>query len=376
MLPVIIPSARSQGRLLVCIALLLAIAGVTRAEEIRLINGVAVRGEIRAQTDAGIEIQTDAGQRSFPWYALSPGTRYRLQPSYRANFSAILAGKPPGERSQTPSQSAATQTLPAPATAMLTLDDVSKASQIDLTRIDGIKPSKPDEAVSWALRYGPDSKNVVLFVFDVPESGKMPQGAWAFDATGGGVTRLDMSRVQHENNPSIRFGPLSREADFPGAKVTMSVLTFFLENDPATMLVSADVKVDGAAGLARFRLTGPPPGVAAGRKRVTAKDFLTVPALALVSEMSGTKPRLAGAVRMGRLKIWPMDGMDRQIAVTIKEGNRTVLSRTLPLDAADGEDPELDLGTLARGKSYVVSGSINLGAYFGRLSFEDTVAIP
>ena len=74
---------------------ILAAHAETDAETlVRLANGRTVPGQVLQVTDAGIEMQTSKGKKTFPWRALSAGTRFRFQPSYRANFSAVLRGEP------------------------------------------------------------------------------------------------------------------------------------------------------------------------------------------------------------------------------------------------------------------------------------------
>lgn len=96
------------GWALVCV---LAAAAV-RAEDVRLANGLVIKGQITRASDAGLEMQTSAGPKTYAWETLSWGTRYRYQPSFRANLDPILKGLPPAARTN---EAAEIESAPGPA---------------------------------------------------------------------------------------------------------------------------------------------------------------------------------------------------------------------------------------------------------------------
>ena len=85
-------------RVLHILTVVLAVTQAAAAQEIRMANGVILKGTVSQATDAGLEIQTSAGLRTYTWETLSTSTRFRYQPVYRANFDAILEGLPPSAR--------------------------------------------------------------------------------------------------------------------------------------------------------------------------------------------------------------------------------------------------------------------------------------
>ena len=68
------------------------------AEEIKLANGTIVQGDVVQAKDEGLAIKTAEGEKTLAWKTLSAGTRFRYQPSYRANFDHILKGDPASMR--------------------------------------------------------------------------------------------------------------------------------------------------------------------------------------------------------------------------------------------------------------------------------------
>lgn len=90
----------SCGRFLLVLALM---GGLCLAEDEqappRLANGKILPGKVLQATNAGLEVETQRGPKTFPWFSLSAGTRYRLQPGFRERFEASLKSgqvKPPG----------------------------------------------------------------------------------------------------------------------------------------------------------------------------------------------------------------------------------------------------------------------------------------
>lgn len=87
-------------------------AAAVRAEDVRLANGLVIKGQVARATDAGLEVQTPAGSKTYAWETLSWGTRYRYQPSFRANLDPILKGLPPAARTN---EAAGIEAAPGPA---------------------------------------------------------------------------------------------------------------------------------------------------------------------------------------------------------------------------------------------------------------------
>lgn len=369
-------SRRHGWRTLAAAALLGGSGAWADAEEIRLANGVVVRGEIRQATDSGLEFKTESGGRTYPWYTLSPATRYRLQPAYRANFKDILAGRPAGERQAVATSIREAAPPAAASSALLALDDNARITAIDPAKIPDWGAVSPDSTLSWALRYGPGSKHAAVFLFDVKAAKQLPEHLTVYDLQDGRLDQLEPRRDQRDGQAVVSFGPVRREAAYGAVRVTLDVTVSVLEKKPAEVQVDVQVQLSGPSGSATFGLSGAPASVVVGRKKIAVRDFLMTPSLSVVPEVRDAKPQLIGHIRMGRLKLWPRDGMDRIVDIQIREGSRVVWANKLNLVPAGDREPSLELGGLARGKSYDVSARANLGAYLGELTYQDTLAIP
>ena len=83
---------------ILCVVFGLVCAASGRAEQPRRANGRPIPGTIKEVTDEGLVMETPKGVKTFPWRVLSAGTRYRHQPSFRANFDAIRKGLPRSAR--------------------------------------------------------------------------------------------------------------------------------------------------------------------------------------------------------------------------------------------------------------------------------------
>jgi hypothetical protein len=347
------------------------------AEEVRLVNGVVVRGEIRQMTDSGVDMQTEAGARTYPWYTLSTATRYRLQPSFRANFQDILAGRPAGDRRATVPPQTPKADADTPASAgRLALDDNPNISPIDQSKLPDWGAANPDAALAWALRYGPGNKDVAVLLFDVKAAKQLPDRMVVYNLQDARMDKFEARRDRRDGQEIVTFGPIRREAAYGSTRVTVEAEVSLAQAKPTALQIKATVHLAGSSGSSTFGLTGAPAGVVTGRKKVSVRDFLVTPSLSVVAEMAGSKPQLIGSIRMGRLRVWPVDGMDRLTDIQIREGNRVVWANKLHMAQAGDREPSLELGGLARGKSYDLSASANLGPYLGKLTYQDTVAIP
>ena len=62
------------------------------SDEITLINGAVIRGSVAGITPTGLVVQVGSSSRTYPWVALSPGSRYRYDMAYRMNVAGYLSG--------------------------------------------------------------------------------------------------------------------------------------------------------------------------------------------------------------------------------------------------------------------------------------------
>ncbi len=90
-----------------------ALCGAAEDPPVRLANGFVLPGEIARVTDDGIEMNTPAGPKTFPWNVLSPATRYRLEPGFRDDFGELMLGKEEKEEEKKPAKRRRSSSRPA-----------------------------------------------------------------------------------------------------------------------------------------------------------------------------------------------------------------------------------------------------------------------
>ena len=83
-------------------ALCLLAAAIAAAGTVRMVDGTVIEGEVIEAREDGLRMRTPRGEVTFTWETLSPATRFRHQPIFRANYQAVLEGLPAGARTNRP----------------------------------------------------------------------------------------------------------------------------------------------------------------------------------------------------------------------------------------------------------------------------------
>ena len=152
-------------------------------------NGAILKGTVKQATDAGLDIQTPAGPKTYTWESLSSATRFRYQPIYRENFEPILQGLPPSARTNKPVVEAAAAQAEtaksaetAPKETPQQVQSLRVFDQAPYENIDSISSSQipnlqlrtPTSATYMGLQYGPTKKDVIYIIFDPKTAQETP----------------------------------------------------------------------------------------------------------------------------------------------------------------------------------------------------------
>lgn len=370
----------------------LAAAG---AQEIRYANGAPVRGTLKAVTAEGVEMDMGGSSRSYPWAALSAGTRFRHDPHYRANLAAAQAGQPKRAWTQPPEEGSAGGVAPgsppaggAPgSTAAVPMT----VGPLDLSAYDVVPPlarggiprlelRHPESALSWGLRFGKPVSDVVYLVFDPKEAGDVPESLILFAPTGERVDRIKATRRTEAGEPIVLFRKLRYHGTHNDASASIDLTCQFSSRQSSTLIVDADVELARGETRSSFRLVGAPAGTLRGDGDITARPLLEPPGLWLTADVSSGKPVLVGNVRMGRLKLLPKRGMGTEAAVTVlDDAGKVVLETTAAAKAGSAQDRytiSVPLDRLAAGRKYSVKASMDLGPLLGTVRYEEGFVLP
>lgn len=372
------------------------------AQDVRLANGVIIKGSATKATDGGLEVQTPAGLRTYTWESLSVGTRYRHQPVFRANFDTVLQGlpasartKPPDSREESPAaaESATAEAAAAPgkedpaakAGSMNLFDNLSyeNIDPLQSGRIPNLQLRVASLAVYMGFQYGPGKDEVVYLAFDTksaqdsrdvmfvyspgaPEF-KTPSKVAGFKKTAGDVRMVSFKKFKLKTNVG------SITADYEMDSSMLGTATNALAMTISASLSKGDTK-------SRFLLYGQEFDLVQGDAIVNVKGILDMPVLWVSLDLTGGAPQLVGNLNMSNMKLVPKEGMDTRVALTIKDANGEVVQRdSVKLDEAGftakyGIVSQLKKAT--PGQTYTVEATINLGPFLGPVSFEEKFSIP
>lgn len=382
---------------------LLAIAGVATvySEDIRLANGVIVKGDVVGSSPDGLQIQTPAGTKVYSWETLSMATRYRHQPVFRANLDPVLRGLPPHARTNKPDPGAivvppkpavATSAPPKPQDNPAPADDSSRlfdnaeyehVISIASTDFPGATLRSPPYASYVGFQYGLGKDEVIYFAFDTKGQTDLSDILFVYSPAapefrttqriagfkkGSGASRLVSYR---KLKTSAQFGNIA--ASFELEPETMGLMT-----NELTMTVS--VELSRGNSRSRFTLNQRFTDLLHGEGLIPVKGVLDLPTLWLTMDTVDGAPKIAGNLNMSNMKLVPRDGMDNRVAITVSDSDdNAVLRENVKLDVASFpatygivcEPKRLQPNT-----TYTVSATIDLGPFFGPVEFSDEISTP
>lgn len=362
-------------------------------------NGVILKGTVKQATDAGLEIQTTAGSRTYTWETLSSATRFRYQPIYRANFDPILQGLPPSARTNKPMVDATN----APAAAAKPVETAPKGTpqqiqgslrifdQAPYENIDSISPSEipnlplrtPNSATYMGLQCGPTKKDVLYMIFDPKTAQETPDTLFVYgpgNSTYSNAVRIGGFKKGSGDSRIMSFKKFKFSSRFGLVMTDFEIECAYAEGQTNSITVTISVDLYKGNTKNRFVLNGQTSDLIQGDGVINVKGLLDLPVLWVGLDLTTGSPRLVGNLNMSHLKLAPKEGMDNRVSITIIDDKGEVTQReSIKLDESTfGQLYGIvcELKRLEPGKAYVAKAAIDLGPYIGPAVFEEKLTIP
>lgn len=360
-------------------------------------NGVILKGTVKQSTNAGLEIQTSTGLKTYTWETLSSATRFRYQPIYRENFGFILDGLPPSARTNKPETAATAsqaqttnvqETAPkeAPPAQSLRLFDQAPYENIDSissSQIPNLQLRTPNSAMYMGLQYGPTKKDVVYMIFDPKSAQETPDTLLVYSPANpaySNAVRIGGFKKGSGDSRAMSFKKFKLNSRFGLVMTDYEIECGYSEGQTSSITVTISVDLYKGNAKTRFLLSGPISDLIQGDGIINVKGLLDLPVLWVGLDLTTGAPRLVGNLNMSHLKLAPKEGMENRVSITVIDDKGEVTQReSIKLDESAFSQPygiACELKRLEPGKTYVVKTAIDLGPYIGPSVFEEKITIP
>ena len=381
------------------LSLALACGSAASGQDVRAANGQLIKGQALKATDAGLEVQTQTGPRTYSWETLSAATRYRWQATYRANYDAVLGGLPPSARTNPadvetpPTAPVATTTNAAPASAppptatksMLIFDQAQyeNVDPISANQFPSLQLRAPNLATYLGLQYGARKSDVVYLALDTKGPEEPLDVLYVYSPSIAAYTTPLKITGFKKNVGDTRIVSFKK---FKLASQFGQITTDFEVECMGAGTLSNQVTLSIAAALSKdevkskFQLVGQMVNLVQGDGVINVSGILDLPVLWVSLDITAGQLSLVGNLNMAHLKIVPKEGMDNRVNIVITSDKGEAVQReAVRLDEATASQKYsvvCPLKKLAAGQTYVVRASIDLGPFFGPSSFEDKITLP
>lgn len=355
----------------------------TGPDAITLINGAVMQGTVTGLTSSGLVMNVGTTSRAYPWVALSPGSRFRYDMSYRMNLAGYLSGADiatltnqpdptfdpmnPGNEVSEPEPDVITPK----ATNLFELT-WQEAGSVVPKAVRGIDGSLVASSRFWSIRIGTAEKDVVLVA---RKEGSSPAVSMAL---------LQDGRMVAET-PSDEGGGVW---SFPARTFSVSLgtvagnvsLAWRVASEGNRMWMVSGVETTMDGNPVRFSLSGEPLGWLSGADSITPQYLYADPSLRWLIQIKDGEAALAGEIRMGMWRLMPGEDMKLTVAVEIVDEKGETVQRgdVALIRVADGDTWPLNLALtkLTPGAAYRVKASIDLGPGLGRAETDYTFIMP
>jgi len=353
---------------------------------VTLINGVVVNGNVQGISDAGLEIKVGKTSRTYPWYALSPGTRFKYDQSYRMNLDGYLAGSDVSQLTNAPdpdydplnpgAPEASESEVAVSATTSLQYGLFGAPSPVIPVQVPALSIVPADTLSFYALQYGSASDEVALFGFPPTTTEDLVilnmKDARVLSEK---VTKRKVADVNFKAYPRMSF-----ESTIDSITAEQKVQWLIDDRDGLRRYLHAEVTLTRGTQKSSFVLQGDAAGLKPGKEGVPPKPLLVEPTMSFTIQIEDEKAYLIGRVRMARLNLLPRSGMDLKVEVDITDGSgRSFLKRSLAFNTdglPDAYPLRMELDQLLAGQSYKLTATMSLGALLDKVSHEMFFIMP
>lgn len=353
---------------------------------ITLINGAQVSGKVKSVSTSGLEIVVGRTTRAYPWHALSPGTRYRYDQSYRMNIDGYLAGHETALLTNAPDpeydplspalpdETSGTEAVSASTTLNFGL--LGLPSPVVPADLPALSVVPTENLLFYAIQYGPGGEDVVVFGFAPSPS----EDLVLLNIKEGRFISEKSSKRKVADAELLSYPRKSFAAELGTISVEQNVQWLVEDREGGRKYILAEVMLTRGAQKTSFVLQGDPSGYKSGKEQVSPRPLLVEPTMSFTIEIREEKTILAGRVRMGRLNVLPRSGMDLKVELDIADsGGRSLLKRSLA-HTADGHLDDyplrLELDSLLTGQQYKLTATTSLGPLLGKISHEMIFIMP
>lgn len=373
------------------------------AQTIRLANGVLVKADTAEGTPQGLLVKTSKGDKTYEWSTLSPATRFYYEPVYRANYDVVLRGLPASRRVKTPLpdvvEAAPSGRDAAPATRVndAATKSTGQAKSLRITdhiQYENIEPLRAGavpnldlrsaaSAAYWGLQYGPARSQIAYFVFDARDINELRDVLFVYGLEGEhkSTTRIKAMKKRAGDSYVAKFRGVELSGKFGAIDATFDIGFTYAIGTPRDLEVVIDVTLAADGESCSFKLFGQPTDLIYSEGTINVRGVLDIPVLWLSLDPASASPRLVGDLRMSRMKLCPMKGMEKSVVIEVrdKQGGDIIQRHVADLneDMFTREYAIVaDMKRMSPGKSYFVRASIGLGPFLGEVLCEETVHVP
>ncbi len=364
------------------------------AQEVRMANGVILKGEVVKTTQAGLEVKSGATVKSYPWETLAPSTRYRYEPLFRANYEAVLQGLPASARTKKPDEEvpviSAQEAKPpaenvpsqpaAPSRSDLTLIEqiaYEPVQPIRVSQFPSAELKSPETTLLCGFQFGPSKDEVLYLAFDARGAKDVRDTLIAFTPTHSAFSsplRITGFKKTTSDSRVVTFKKFPLTASF-GAVAVSYEIECIAQQTLAEVAVILSVQLSRENARSRFQLYGTLKDFAQSDGLIPVLGILDMPTLWLGLENS-TTPRLVGNLTMSHMNLVPREGMGNRLAVSIlNDKNETVQELAIKMDDTTTAQPYgigVDLKKVEVDQEYTIKAAMDLGTLMGTTSYEDT----
>jgi len=373
------------------------------AKTVRLVSGITVKGDVVESTGAGLVIKTSKGAKAYEWETLSPATRYRYEPKFRANYDVVLRGLSPSRRVKIPLQDAMpidhsrSSTLikrqaQQPVTPVeKTKDSLLLVDQIVYENIDPLRVGafpqldlrSPESAAYWGIQYGPGRDQVLYMAFDGKDVNELRDVLYIYGLSDPykKTTRIKAMKKRKDNNYFAKYRDVELSSRFGEITADYELNFTYTIGKPKDLAVIIDVELKAAGETSRFNLYGQPTDLIYSEGTINVRGLLDLPVLWVSLDPASKSPWLVGDLRMSRMKLCPGRGMDTSVIIEVRDNqsNDMVQRQVVELDESiftREYSIVTAMGKMKPGGVYNVKASIDLGPFLGEVICEETIHVP